>query len=527
MPFVKLKGFAPDAEDNEEGIIVSGTAFMPTIRGIAPIPAGTDAAQGSLTGSCRGAANLELLDGTTRFFAAAQLSDTRCELFEATTSAWTDRTRAAGDYTTTARAVWTFAQYNNISLAAGKPSLLQASDTTGAFGELTATGRSTTASLTYVPRAAIVETVLDFVFAFNTNTIGFGDDTNRWQCSAAGNHLDWVPNISTLSASNLLSDTAGRIRAAKRLGSDMVAYKRNSMYLGQFVGPPSVWSFRLIPGTGLGAPGPHSVADIRTAHIFPATDDFYIYDGTRPVPIGTNRVSEFFFNDLNENFAEETVALHDRNTWRVFWFYPSTGSTTGELDSCIIYNYRSDRWGFTRVDDWLSATSLSRVQFAVPFTEAGLIYDDLGTFYSTYDDLPAQTYDDAFGVAGNITPVYFANDKPRIFRGGAAPHMTIETGDYGADGTIQKLQRIRPRFLGHTPIVGAAAHYVKDSLGDSPSLGAVSVFLQRGLDPNTHIDNSLDAITIGRWHRSLQVYVTTQDFEITGFDLEINVEEQE
>ena len=519
MAFVKLKGFAPDAESNEDGIIVEGACFMPTIRGVEPIPTGAPTNLATLSGTCKGAASLTKLDGTRRFFVAIQTSDTTGELKEPAVTTWTDRTRSAGAYTTTAKVLWTFAQYNDVSLAASKNTLIQASISSGDFGDPPTATTNSTASASFVPHAAIVETVLDFVFAFNTQTLEFGDDTNRWQCTAAGDYTDWKPDISTLAASGLLVDSGGPIKAAKRLGSDIIAYKRDSMYLGQFVGPPSIWSFRLIPVTGLGAPGPHAVANIRTAHIFPGVDDFYMYDGTRPIPIGTNRVSEFFFSELNEEFRDQVIAMHDRQTWRVFWFYPTVNSADGSLDSCLIYNYRRDKWGFTRVEEWQTATALSRVQFAMPFNQiSNITYDGLGTLYGTYDSLPNSPYDEAFASGSTIIPAFFDSQSFLRRLDGGAFNMRITTGDMGTDDTLQLVTRVRPRFNTGLPDTASATHLVKDNLGESASVAVSNVGLA---------DGSFDSIQTARWHRHRQIYESMSNFEVVGFDIDIKPEAEE
>jgi hypothetical protein len=95
------------------------------------------------------------------------------------------------------------------------------------------------------------------------------------------------------SRRDTLVSSQGSITAGRRFGSVIVVYKKNSMYLGVYVGPPTVWEFNLIQGDA-GALSQEVVVNIGTAenpkHIFMGEDDFYVYDGSKPIRIGTNRV---------------------------------------------------------------------------------------------------------------------------------------------------------------------------------------------------------------------------------------------
>jgi hypothetical protein len=67
------------------------------------------------------------------------------------------------------------------------------------------------------------------------------------------------------------------------LGDYVVAYKQRAIFVGVFVGTPVVWQWNLIPGGEAGAVGQEAVCDIGGAHFIVSNDNFWLFDGTRPV----------------------------------------------------------------------------------------------------------------------------------------------------------------------------------------------------------------------------------------------------
>src|SRR5581483_10399831 len=225
--FVQLLGFSPDSDPTIVGVLTNCSATVPSLKGFrgAPSPATTPLA--TLAATCQGAAVITKLDSSTRFFAG-----TPTKIYEAGASIWTDVSRAAA-YTLNSTNRWRFAQFGDTTLAVNGADTMQASVGTGPFS-----------CVGGAPIAAVVETVGAFVFGFNTPAAQHG-----WQCSGINTFNSWTVSVSTQAASGTLTATAAPITAAKRFGSAIVAYKRNSMYLGTYSGPPNIWEFNQIPGS--------------------------------------------------------------------------------------------------------------------------------------------------------------------------------------------------------------------------------------------------------------------------------------
>lgn len=415
---VQLLGFAPDADPTIKGVLTACSGVVPSLKGLKGAPTPVSAGMATLAATCQGAAVLAKLDGTNRFFAG-----TGVKLYEGGSSTWADVSRAAA-YTMSGAQRWRFAQFGNTSIAANGADTMQASVSAGAFS-----------CIPGAPIAAITETVGAFVFGANTSA---GSNIVQW--SGINNYATWVASIATQSGSDTLTATSGAITAIKRFGNALIVYKRDSMFLGVYVGPPNVWTINSNQIVGnAGAISQESVVNIGTSenpkHIFMGIDNFYLYDGAKPVPIGTNRVKNAVFNVLLQSRASACTALHDKANTLVYFFYPLTDSNNP--DKCVVYNYRTDMWG---VDD-------RQVQATIEFVPTGVTYDGLGGLYATYNDLPNVSYDSAFTNSVQATPSVFDTTNSIKMLTGAAANTSITTGDLGDDQLVTMVNRVRPRFL--------------------------------------------------------------------------------
>jgi hypothetical protein len=441
----------------------------------------------ALSTACRGAAVVRKLDNTTRFIAG---SATKLE--EAGATSWSDVTRASGgSYALGTDSEWTFAQYADQTLAAAKTDILQVSSS-GAFANAAANA----------PKAAIVETVNNFIFLFDVNdqaAIFDGlDRPHGWW--AARSSATWTPSVANEAYTGSLSSTAGKIRAGKRFGQAVIVYKDRSMYQGIYAGQAG-WDFSLIPGE-VGAQSQNVVVDVGTEtnpmHIFMGFEDFYAFDGSRPIPIGTP-LSKTVFGELNKQFSYACKALHDRINKRIFFYYP-VGSSVNP-DKCVVYNYKTNKWG--RDDRTIEAV--------IEYISAGVSYDDLGSLYSTYADLPVLSYDNSFWSSGYPTPAIFNSSHRVQTLDGATTTSSMTTGDFGSDEYLTLFSRAQPLFL-TKPTSATMTNYYRESLGDSLSSDTPATMDSKG---------RFDVVNGGRssnWHRYEFSY--TGDVEISALRAE-------
>lgn len=471
----KLIGFAPDLEPTTPGVLVDCSMMVPGTKGMRAAPGPVSAGLPALAAPALGAALLTRLDNAKRF-----LAGTSTKLYERNGSAWTDVSRVS-PYTPITDGRWRFAQFGNASLATNGADPIQQS-ISGAFSDISG-----------APRALIIETTQGFVFAFNTTDGTFGARPDAWWCSGIYDHTIWTPSIAAQCATGRLLDSPGEIRAGRALGSDMIAYKERSMYIGRYQGPPVVWAWELVPGE-IGATNQECVVSIGTAHVFIGWDNFYIFDGTRPQAIGDS-VKTWFFKDLNATYRYRILGQHDPVNGLVYWYYPSNASQDGSRDSCIVYNYRRNQWGRAN----------RAVQAAIEYASSQITYDTLGTLYSTYDNLPVIPYDSPFWLASSPVPAVFDASNTVVQMTGAGMPCSLVTGDFGDDWQYSTLSQIRIR-CSQNPTTGACDTLHHSEVGTPLEVGASSA-----LD-----DGKFDVMWSDRYHRARMNF--TGDVEIIGYD---------
>ena len=462
IPFV---GYAPDVSPETPGIFLDCDQIIPDTNGFKAQGSALDVGIDALSGQARGFAVVKKLDNTNRIFAA-----TRTTIEELSSTTWTDVSAVGGyDLGVDSEGCARFAQFGNVTIASvGHNNYIQSS-TSGDF-----------AAIALSPKAKIIETINNFVFAFNfvDSNHGLGTLENGWWCCALGDETDWAPSVTTQCVAGSFLQTAGEVVAAKKLGSYIVAYKEQSAFLGQYVGVPEVWNWSQLPGQ-LGALSQECVVDVGTAHYFISRDDFQMFDGSRFTPIGTP-VRQTFFADLEPQYRNLIKSMHDRTNSLIYWFYPSI-SGGGTIDKCIVYNYKKDQWGRSDIT----------IEAACEYTAPGVTFEGIGSLYSTWDDLPTNIgYDSQYWTVESPSPAFIKTDH-KINTFGASPGDSyILTGHYGDVSTFSTVQKIRPRFV-VSPTSSTLDYYHSNENADNMTQNISS----------TLTNNVYDLIWSARWHQ--------------------------
>jgi hypothetical protein len=471
---IPLTGFSPDLDPTAPGVIAECDNLIPTLKGMAGAPTPVDAGADALPSACRGAAVLSLLNNARRVFAGTQT-----QLLELTGTSFVDQSRAGG-YTGSSENRWRFAQFGNVSLACNQTEQIQVSTGT------------TFADIAQAPHARIIETASGFILAFGLNdTYVGGDRPDAWACSGLYDYATWTPAATNQAAFGYLLDTPGEIRAAKRLGKDVAVYKERSTYLGRYVGPPVVWAFDLIAANA-GAICQEAVIDTGTAHLFIGRDDFWMFDGTVPKPIGAP-VKQWFFAHSDSTYRQNIRAYFDQYQNVAWWFYPANG-TGGALSHAIVYNLNNGRWGHVTLN----------IQSVLLYQKPDTTYDNWPPGAAvTFDAIPDIPFDSpVFDTSAAVMAVFGVDNKIKQIIGPCAA-ASLTTGDLGDDDQFTTLTRVTPRFT-LPPANASMTHSTRDVSG-----GALDQRSTCTLD-----GNRFEPLASGRWHR-LRIDCTG-DFEIVG-----------
>lgn len=357
----------------------------------------------------------------------------------------------------------------------------------GAFADLSATA----------PKAGIVCVNGNQAFAFNFNGMGLGDVPEGWACSALGDITNWTPSTATQCVAGYLRSSPGPITAGKPLGSLMVAYKKDSMYLGQYVGAPEAWDWQQLPGQ-IGTACQEAVVNIGTAHYFIGPDDFYVFDGTRPAPLNSP-IRQWFFESLDQAYAHKICSTYDRQAKRIFWWFPTVGSF-GVPSKCVVLNVKTGQWG--RMDGAIEA--------AAEYYTPGVTFDSLGTLYSTYESLPTNiSFDSPYWTAGGAVIAAFGTDHKAYTYSGTPVSSSITLNHIGDNVSFSTLSRIKPRFL-VSPTSGVLTYSYSDS--------DASTFTQNLT--STLYNSAFDLIWSAQWHKvKLDL---TGPVQVSGFDMTLS-----
>lgn len=451
---ITLEGFAPDVDPVTPGIFTDCSHFVPTERGFAAANTISENGTPALAAACTGGALVTKVDDSKRVFAG-----TATKVYELVSSVWTDRSRA-GSYT---GAKWRFAQFGDVSIAATGASILQSSSS-GAFADLAGS-----------PQAKFVVVSNGFVMAFNGPTIM----ADGWACSGLYDHTAWTPSLVTQSADGRLLDAPGPIVGAKTLGEVVVAYKDRSMFVGQYVGPPYIWAWSKVAGGEVGAISNECIVDVGYAHYFIGHDDFWVFDGTRPVSMNSP-LRRWFFKNSDANNRSKTVGVFDRYNNRIYWYFCGLDSG-GVLNKCIVFNVKSGKWG---MDD-------NVIEAAMQYTDPGLTWGDLWTSIGqSWVNWPGKAYEDVFPPSGSPQPAVITSNHKIGLLIGAPGSSSFTTGDMGADEQETLLSKVYLRFLS-TPSAVTCQGYHKAVEGDNVAVGSTGYY---------H-DGRIDLMQSDRWHR--------------------------
>lgn len=475
-PLVPLSGFGPDMPSTAAGYLRAVTNFIPTNAGMSGAPTAT-AQTSALPAASRGAVLAEDISGTRRIFAG-----TSSNLYILSGTSWTSVSRSGG-YSLASDGVWSFAQFGNATIGANDSSVLQASVGGGSFADISG-----------APTAKIVVTSPNFVMALNTSDGTYGDQGDRWWCSAINDHTSWTPSVTTQATTGRVIGDGGDITAGARYGLGLVAFKARSMFLASYVGSPVVWQFDRIPGD-VGCVGPRALCDAAGLLVFVGEDNIMAFDGTRPRPIGDGVVRAWFLNDLSPTQKHRTILQYEPSSGRVWIFYCSTAngasSAPGTPDKALVWHIARNAWGLVSL----------QVDAGLMFTSPTSTMDALS---STFDGLPVESWDSQIWLTGGRSMAVFGADRILSSLTGGSSSSSFTTGDYGDDDGATMVRHMRLRYS-RLPTTATATGYTKAVTYDGSAAPVSSGSIN---------DGKFDCRQSGRWHSFKCDF--TGDVEVLG-----------
>jgi len=195
----------------------------------------------------------------------------------------------------------------------------------------------------------------------------------RW--SDQEDFTDFGPT-STNSAGDQRLEVGTKIVSMVNAREETIISTDSAIYGMTFVGPPFIFSFRLL-ATDCGAAGLNTMIAIDGNVFWMGKRNFFSYDGiVKELP---SSVQYYVFDRMQKRYIDKVVVGHNKAFKEVTWWYVSNdnsaGTTNPENDSYVTYNYAENAWSVGTMDRsaWHDSFGARTVPFA--FDPSGLLYN--------------------------------------------------------------------------------------------------------------------------------------------------------
>ena len=179
-------------------------------------------------------------------------------------------------------------------------------------------------------------------FVFCLGSTAYLDTTNtidpllvRW--SHQDNAGDWAPSEINVAGSLKLS-RGGEIITGIQARQEILIWTDAALYALQLLGLEG-WGAQIV-GENVSICGPNAVSYANGIAFWMGKDKFYTYDGNvKPLPCTLHR---HVFEDFEISQSQQVTSGTNEEFNEIWWFYPSTESTTNDL--YVVYNYLENIW---------------------------------------------------------------------------------------------------------------------------------------------------------------------------------------
>ncbi len=244
----------------------------------------------------------------------------------------TDRSKGGGSYTS--GSFFTFCQMGDTTIAANKSDALQSS-TTGAFADTAGSP----------PKAKICLADANQVILLNYND---GTDTpDGWWNSDTGTTATWTPATSNEAKNGRLRDSGGAITAGCNAPyGGVIAFKKNAMYVGTYVGQPLVRQWRKISDR-VGCGWIEACVNTGKQVFFADFNDVWEFDGSQVRSI-TDGIRKTIRETVLSNMSRVALQWDATNSLLYLWYGTTAvneSGTGGLLNGCYVYDAINGVWG--------------------------------------------------------------------------------------------------------------------------------------------------------------------------------------
>lgn len=374
-----------------------------------------------------------------------------------------------GGYGMSGEEQWKFVKFGNDVIAGGSDSDVLQKFTVGTDTAFSA--------ISGAPAAKYMAVVRDFVVTANV-TYSSTTYRSRVRWSQINDSNSWTVGTAQADVQDIAD--AGHITGLVGGEFGVVLLERGIARM-QYVGSPLIFTFEKVE-TGHGCNYANSVAALGPTQVFYLADDgFFFFDGSRSIPIGAEKVDNFFFDDVNFKYIDRLSSTIDPENQIVMWSYANREST-GEPNRILVYNYAVQKWSIVHLDHEFIGSSLT----------PNMTLEALDSLSSSIDGLTTSL--DSRFYAGGFFQLSASKDKKLQTLTGQQLDAVLETNEFEAAPMRQSVVR------GVTPYV--------TSRDVAPTLTVQVGSRSRQIDTTSfsnavslNDDNNCPVRASGRYHR--------------------------
>ena len=193
----------------------------------------------------------------------------------------------------------------------------------------------------------------------------------RW--ASQDDPLQWTPR-PTNSAGSLRISRGSRIVRALATRQEILVWTEAQLYSLQFLGTTDVFGLQEY-ADNISIIAPRAVASANNVTYWMGQDKFYAYSGrVETLPC---TVRQYVFEDLNYEQAAQIVCGTNEGFNEVWWFYPSSESSTN--DRYVVFNHLEKVWYYGQLSRtaWLDSPLRSHPQAVATdlVSQQGTVYN--------------------------------------------------------------------------------------------------------------------------------------------------------
>ena len=167
-------------------------------------------------------------------------------------------------------------------------------------------------------------------------------------------------------------------------------------------------------------------------HFFVGEDNFWLFNGTQPTPIGDGTVRFWFIENSNPALLYKTQCRFDSRENLIWIFY--CGKNSQVIDSALVYHVLSKKWGKVT----------QSIESVIDYYSPSLAIDGMSAISSTIDGLPTAGFNSPFWNSG--ARAFSIIDTTHTIKSlsGSTSTCSFTSGDNGDDWSVLLLQQIIP-----------------------------------------------------------------------------------